>query len=808
MCPHPAAVQELIALVQGLGHSCTDDESAADGQIDLALVDLEEDGRGLEVAARIESVPLVYLVGDVTDDVLTLAQESDPVGYVAKPIDERQLRLTVRAALAADTRIADLRRRNAWLQFSFDNAADGLAMADEDGKFVMVNRTAAEMMRIDPAVAEDPDRWSETRSVLEPDERTPVPPSASPLRRALAGESVDGYETFVKAQGCDGVHLSVRARPFRESGGRVHGALLGFRDITSQRKEQTRLSRTFGDAHRPNELLHSVLDNMREGVAVYDDAGRLMMLNAAGRRMAGLGAQQDLGRLSEPIDVRHADDLRPCRPGELPVDRVLRGEAFDDYRLCIRSPAGRDRYVNASGRPLLNVDGTFRGGLATFSDVTSLHEAEAAARRAVEDLRRQHDFMQMVFESISDGVVVADAHGKLTMANASARRMVGMGLTEGAPETWSEAYGTFFPDEVTPFPSEELPLVRALQGVLSNEVELFIRNASLPQGVHVSVNGRPMRNPAGEVEGGVITLRDVTQRVLAREELARAFTHGRLEVVETVLHNIGNAINSVSVGIATVRRRFRRNDLVDRFSALAREIARHDDDWIPWLENDPRGRQVRAFILSLAEDFVSQNERMLSTVERVQDRARHIVDIIQTQESTAVSTVERKVVQLRQAIADAVKVLQESLRKRGIAMDVDCDHAPAEVWIQESRLHQMLVNLIKNAVEAIDTLADRAGLQAKPVVRILACARDDHLVLDVTDNGVGIDAGAQRLIFAAGYTTKKNGSGLGLHSAANFANACGGTIRALSSGIGCGTTIRVTLPMSAVIPAQHDQEQA
>ena len=54
------------------------------------------------------------------------------------------------------------------------------------------------------------------------------------------------------------------------------------------------------------------------------------------------------------------------------------------------------------------------------------------------------------------------------------------------------------------------------------------------------------------------------------------------------------------------------------------------------------------------------------------------------------------------------------------------------------------------------------------------------------------------VIFRPGYTTKKSGSGRGLHSIANFVKDCGGQIFALSDGIGKGTTIRVALPISTV----------
>ena len=62
----------------------------------------------------------------------------------------------------------------------------------------------------------------------------------------------------------------------------------------------------------------------------------------------------------------------------------------------------------------------------------------------------------------------------------------------------------------------------------------------------------------------------------------------------------------------------------------------------------------------------------------------------------------------------------------------------------------------------------------------------------MTDSGIGLEPERLRTIFSPGYTTKAEGSGLGLHSAANYVIGSGGSIEALSDGIGRGTTMRVT----------------
>ena len=160
-----------------------------------------------------------------------------------------------------------------------------------------------------------------------------------------------------------------------------------------------------------------------------------------------------------------------------------------------------------------------------------------------------------------------------------------------------------------------------------------------------------------------------------------------------------------------------------------------------------------------------------------------------------------KNIDLQQTILSAVKLQQDSIDKRGIQVHVNCENAPREIRVQESQFHQMLVNLVKNSIEAIDELTRSSSrLNDTPRIAVSAYISEDFLCLDVTDNGIGIAQKNLKLIFAAGYTTKKSGTGLGLHSSANFVIGSGGQIYPLSEGVGKGTTMRVMLRCSSVIP--------
>lgn len=302
---------------------------------------------------------------------------------------------------------------------------------------------------------------------------------------------------------------------------------------------------------------------------------------------------------------------------------------------------------------------------------------------------------------------------------------------------------------------------------------------------------------------------DTTSRQLQREkdQLAASLkrteeTESQLaEITDTILHNIGNAVTSAAEGARTLDEQLAGNELVSRLEALGKSLEAHRGDWIPYLQNDPQGRKVLPFILALAHDFSRQNDRLHGTASRVRDRVEHIADIVRTERSfESGRAMTRKDIDLRKAVTDAVGLLREPLGKRGIRVQTDCRGAPKEIRIQESRFHQLLVNLTKNGMEAIDALVEAGGLKGEPRIRIRAFVRDGFLVLEVTDNGVGVEADNPRILFAAGYSTKQDGSGLGLHSAANFVVGSGGRIHVLSDGFGKGATVRVELRLSPVLP--------
>ena len=764
--------------------------------------------------------------GETTDDVkLVLRNQNRPEGVfvsvsgrplydetgvlVGGVIAMRDVTELEHVTHQLETTVHDLQTQNSLLDTVLNSISNGVIVANGEGEFLYFNPVAEEIVGIG-ATEVAPEEWEQIYGTFYPDKVTPFPSTALPLYKAIQGETVDDVEVFIRNQNKpNGVFISASARPLYDQSGSLIGGVVIFHDITQLKRSAEQLEASVNDLQVQNSLMDAIFNSISDGVIVANQDGKYVLFNKTARNMAG----QDI----EDVHISQAPEkFGLFRPGteelypvdELPLARAVKGEYADNVEILIRNPQVPDGvHASISGRPIFNEKGVVSGAVAAIRDISTLKKTEAQLKVTNHQLEVQSQLLQSVFDSMGDGVAVADRTGRIIMVNPGARQINGMVETFTEQEEWVTMYNYFYSDAVTPYPLEELPLVLAINGTSVDNVEMFINHENVPDGVYLSVSGRPLLDEDGELNGGVIIFRNMTDRVKTEEALAQAFAQGRLEIVDTILHNIGNAINSVSVGIDTIHHQLTNDKLTPRLSALASAIEQHQENFSDYVKNDPQGQKVLPFILTLASDFNLAKQQWEETVERIRSRTSHIVDIIRTQNSYHGASTTRKDINLEVTILDAIKILQDSIDKRQIQVEIDCDEAPKEIRIQESQFHQMLVNIIKNSVEAIDELEKLEERDEAPRIHIHSHILEESLCIDITDNGIGIDAKDLKRIFSAGFTSKAHGSGLGLHSSANFVIGSGGKIQACSDGRGKGATVRILLRLSAIQPNGHENKE-
>ena len=701
--------------------------------------------------------------------------------------------------------LRELRDQTQLMQTVFDNMEEGVVIVDsETGDYLLVNRRRDEIVG-SQLIASSPEKWSMDFGVFHLDQETHFPASELPLARAMKGETTEEVELFLRNEHRpEGAYIRVRGRPLLDGNQKVVAGVAIFSDITKYKQTERELARTVHDLENQAHLMETVFESISDGVVVTNAEGQFTFVNSSATRIVGVHtptASSD--EWADAYGVFRLDGQTPFPVHEMPLMRAMHGETTDDVEMFIRNqerPEGI--FVSVNGRPLQKNMKGHAGGVVTFRDVTSRKLADLELKRTLQELRDQTELMEAAFNGISEGIAVTDTAANLIRLNPACRRLVDYDLMDPSEQQRLIKWGMYYyPDRETLIPPEDLPLNRVVfHGETINELDMFVRTRFKSEGIFIRLNAQPLLRADNSIRGSVILIRDVTDQIRAEEALVRAFAQGRLEMIDTILHNIGNAISSVTTGIDTLHLYLTNNPFIPRLRALADAVKAHQDDWADYVAHDPQGQKVRPFIIALAEDLTKQHDEMGRAARRVKDRAHHIADIIRTQKALDSTHMVRVDLDLEKALLAAIRVLHDSLDNRGIKVETHCGNAPRVIRIQENRFHQMLINLIKNAMEAIDDLAAASGLEHAPCIRIRAYEEGDFLHLDVTDNGIGIDSENSKILFAAGYTTKRSGSGLGLHSAANFVTGMGGQIRALSDGVGKGTTLRIMLRLDGISP--------
>jgi len=156
----------------------------------------------------------------------------------------------------------ETRRQKELLQLILGSIGDGVVVADENGKFLLFNDSAEQMLGLG-ATDTTPDQWTDRYGLFQPGTVTPFVPTELPLTRAIRGESVDSAEVFVRhPNNADGVLLSITGRPLKDENGTLRGGVVVFHDITLQKRSAEALVRAKDEAERANKFKDQFLSTM------------------------------------------------------------------------------------------------------------------------------------------------------------------------------------------------------------------------------------------------------------------------------------------------------------------------------------------------------------------------------------------------------------------------------------------------------------------------------------------------------------------------------------------------------------------
>ena len=503
-------------------------------------------------------------------------------------------------------------------------------------------------------------------------------------------------------------------------------------------------------------------------------------INAAGRRMLGL-------ELDESIEGRMLMEYVPNQSlwtllndatatasrvgswvGEFDL-RKLNGDEFSCAVMMCVQPAEK-------GQP--------ESLMMLSRDITQI-------RRTVSALKVDQRFLRALIENVPDVIYFKDLQSRFVRVNHSFSLKFGMLSPE---ELIGKTDFDFFTlEHAQPAFDAEQEIIRTEKAVLNLEEKETWPDGRVTWG---STSKLPFYNEYGKVIGTFGITRDITAKKSTEAALAESQRRlinasrlaGMAEVASGVLHNIGNAFNSVNTSVTLMSDRVRDSRVVN-LSKVAQLIEEHAPDLSNFFQTDGKGRQLPVYLAQLSKELLREREQLSAELGSLRKAVDHINAVIAMQQNYAHASSMAEDLALPDLVDEALLISSSSFSKDGL--EIVRDFTPVlHVRAARHRVLEILINLLSNAHDA----TVEAGVAARKITVSLRNAPSGRVHVAVRDNGAGISPENLHRIFSFGFTTKKTGHGFGLHNSALAAKEMEGVLYATSDGPGKGAEFVLALP--------------
>jgi signal transduction histidine kinase len=221
-------------------------------------------------------------------------------------------------------------------------------------------------------------------------------------------------------------------------------------------------------------------------------------------------------------------------------------------------------------------------------------ERSAAAEERARDLarseaalRQQTSILQSILNSMGDGVIVADAKGKILLSNPAAQRLVRAGLGIVEADDTPEHFKTYLADTLLAYPTHQHPLTRAIHGEFIDGAEIFLRQPDSAEGVWLAATGRPLIDEHGKIQGGVVVYRDMSARKQMEKQVAEISDREQRRIGQDLHDSLCQHLVSIAFAAELLRDKLERYQLAE--AAQAEVIAEMVNEGISQARNLARG---------------------------------------------------------------------------------------------------------------------------------------------------------------------------------------------------------------------------
>ena len=420
------------------------------------------------------------------------------------------------------------------------------------------------------------------------------------------------------------------------------------------------------------------------------------------------------------------------------IDRAIDRKSDYEVEIRILLPDATTKYIHTVGHPVLNASGDLVQFVGSTTDITERKRAEQATR-----------LLAAIVESSHDAIVSKSLNGVITSWNKGAERLFGY----AAEEAVGQNITLIIPPERL---DEERTIIEQL--TRGERVDYFetVRMRKDGSLLDVSLTISPMKDASGRVVGASKLARDITERKRAEEALRQAQT------------DLAHASRLTPMGEFTA-------SLAHEVKQPIAAVVTNANTCVLWITRDePDLKEAR----EAASRIIKDAKRASEIINRV-----HLL--------FKKGTPQRELVDVNEVAREMIVLLGDETSRHSISVRTELAEDLPNVIGDRVQLQQVLMNLIVNGVDAMHDVDGPRELIIKSQP-----AKNNELLLSVSDTGVGLPRHQADQIFNAFFTTKTHGTGMGLRISRSIIESHGGRLWAADNSPR-GASFCFTLPTKA-----------